>query len=348
MTLNQQLIFLFSALGAINGFLLSCYFLFLKKEKRLSDFFLGGLLLMISMRIIKSAFLHFNPHLFQLFIQIGLSACLFIGPFLFLYIANATLPNHKLAKTWPLYLIPSFIFLGWLIYHFPYDGPPNSWSPYVRSIYKTWLAGILASAFLLRHIMKKLFLKREKLNYEEKWLLHIFSGVTLVYLAYLTGSYTSYIVGALSFSFIFYISILLYLYQRYQRPIATDTPIKYASSGLSEEEAQKNMALIQQIMQTDKLYLDPELSLSKLSEQLGITSKVLSQSINQVSSQNYSKYIAQLRVAEAKRLLSSSTHQHFKIAAIAYESGFNSLSSFNAAFKEVTGKTAKEFRNQPV
>lgn len=348
MTLDQQIIFLFSALGAINGCLLSCYFLLIKKEKRLSDFFLGGLLLMISIRIIKSAFLHFNPQLFQLFIQIGLTACLFIGPFLFLYVANATLPKLKLGKIWPLFLIPSFIYLGWLMYHFPYDGPPNSWSPYVRHIYRFWLAGILASAFLLRHTVKKIFLRNEKLSHEERWILTIFSGVTLIYIAYITGSYTSYIVGALSFSFVFYVSVLLYLYQRYHRPIATDTPVKYASSGLTEDEARKNMALVQQIMKTEKLYLDPELSLSKLSQRIGISSKILSQSINQASSYNYSKYVAHLRIEEAKRLLSSPDYQHYKIAAIAYESGFNSLSSFNAAFKELSGKTAKEFRKQLV
>ncbi|MEL7533145.1 MAG: hypothetical protein AAFN10_17645 [Bacteroidota bacterium] len=75
MDLAQQSVFLLSALGAFNGFLLSGYFLLIKQEKRLSDYFLGGLLLMLSIRIFKSVFLYFNPELFQLFVQIGLSAC---------------------------------------------------------------------------------------------------------------------------------------------------------------------------------------------------------------------------------------------------------------------------------
>ena len=69
MSLQQQLIFLFSALGAINGFMVSGYFLLAKTDKRLSDYFLGGLLLMLSIRIIKSVFLFFNKGLFELFIH---------------------------------------------------------------------------------------------------------------------------------------------------------------------------------------------------------------------------------------------------------------------------------------
>ena len=86
MSLQQQLIFLFSALGAINGFIVSGYFLLKRTEKRLSDYFLGGLLLMLSIRIIKSVFLFFNRELFEVFIQFGLTACFLIGPFLFLYV----------------------------------------------------------------------------------------------------------------------------------------------------------------------------------------------------------------------------------------------------------------------
>jgi len=89
--LQQQLIFLFSALGAVNGLGLALYFLFFKGDTRYSDYFLGALLGVISVRIIKSAFLHFNRDLFELFVQIGLSACILIGPLLFLYVWSCLL-----------------------------------------------------------------------------------------------------------------------------------------------------------------------------------------------------------------------------------------------------------------
>ena len=346
MSIEQQLIFLFSALGAINGFLLSGYFLLVKSEKRLSDYFLGGLLLMLSIRILKSVFLHFNPGLFQLFVQIGLTACALIGPFLYLYVVNMTQADHRLKKTWWWYLLPSILFVIWLEVNYPFTGPPNNWGPFVDWIYMIWMVFVLASAYQMRGVFKKVFSKSEKLTHQEVWLLNIFIGASLVFLAYRTSSYTSYIVGAISFSFIFYISILLWLYQRKQKSIASDPPIKYAKSSLSTEESQALMLRLKQLMEKDKPYLDPELSLASLSKQLGVNSKALSQAINQTTPYNYSTYIAQLRVEEAKQLLLSPEHQHFKIASIAYDSGFNSLSSFNATFKKITGITAKEYRKR--
>lgn len=346
MNITQQLIFLFSGLGAINGLLLSGYFLLLKSEKRLSDFFLGGLLLMVSIRITKSIFIFFNPNFFKLFVHIGLSACLLIGPFLYLYILNATKPDNNLRKTLWLYLLPFLIAIVWMEYSYPYSGEMNNWRHFVGEIYTAWGLCILASGYHLRHVLKKLWFSKEKSNDEEVWLLNIFFGVAIVYIAYETVAYTSYIVGALSFSFLLYVSLLLWLYQRNRREIASDSPIKYANSSLTSEDAEKTMQRLSTVMQSDKLYLDTDLTLASLSEKVGLPSKELSQAINQMAGKNYSNYIADLRVEEAKRLLLSPEHQHFKIAAIAYDSGFNSLSSFNAVFKKHTGFTPNEYRKK--
>lgn len=346
MSLAHQLTFLFSALGAINGVLLSAYFLLIKPDKRLSDYFLGGLLLMLSIRIIKSVFLHFNPQLFQLFVQFGVAACMFIGPFLFLYVRSMAKPSHQLRRRWWWYLAPWVITVGWLSFRYPYTGPPNSWGPFVELIYKQWFVFILAAAYQLRNVLPKLWRKHEKLSKQEEWLLQIFGGVTLVYLAYETSSYTSYIVGAISFSFIFYTSVLLWIFQRNRRPIASDPPLKYANSSLGPATAKAHLRQLEDLMAADKTYLDPELTLAKLSKRLEIPRKELSQAINQVAETNYSRYIAELRVAEAKRLLLSPDHQHLKIAAIAYESGFNSLSSFNATFKDFTGFTPHQYQKE--
>ncbi len=344
MSLEQQLIFLFSALGAINGGLLSSYFLLLKREKQLSDYLLGGLLLMLSIRILKSVFLYFNPHLFQLFVQIGLSACLFIGPFLFLYVTSVVKTDHNLRKTWWLFLLPFALFCTWLANAYPFTGEPNIWGPFVGYIYKVWLAFILASAYQLRGLFKRLFQEGKRLAEQEVLVLNVFVGVLVIYLAYETVAYTSYIVGALSFSFLFYMTILLQFFHRNRWTNANDSPIRYANSSLSPSEAGDYMQRLSDLMREQKPYLDPDLTLAKLSDMLGINSKQLSQAVNQMTEFNYSKYIATFRIEEAKRLLLSPEHQHYKIAAIAYESGFNSLSSFNETFRQLTGLTPKAFR----
>lgn len=344
MNLAEQSIFLLSALGAFNGFLLSAYFLIIKQQKRLSDYFLGGLLLMLSIRIFKSVFLFYNPALFQLFVQIGLSACLLIGPFLYLYVVSMTQKEHHLQKRWWWYLLPFLLFIFWLSYQYPFTGPRNHWGPFVPWIYRIWLVCILAAGVQMRRVFPKLWRSKEKLTHAEVWLLNVFMGVSVIYIAYNTVSYTSYIAGALSFSFVFYLSVLLQIFQRHRRPIASDPPLKYANSSFREADLKANMERLSALMAQEKLHLDPDLTLEKLSTQLGISRKELSQSINQSTSSNYSQYIAGLRIAEAKRMLHSPQYQNYKIASIAFESGFNSLSSFNAAFKKISGMTPKVFQ----
>jgi AraC-like DNA-binding protein len=344
MTPEQQLIFLFSALGAFNGLLLSGYFLLLKKDRRLSDLFLGGLLLSLSVRIMKSVFLFFNPELFQLFVQVGLSACILIGPFLYLYVTNAQQEDHKLKSQWWWYLTPPLIAIGWLSYYYPFTGPPNSWGPFVGYIYTFWMLCILGAAFQLRGTFRKLLNRGVRLSSEEVWLLNVFGGVSLIFLAYRTSTYTSYLIGALSFSFIFYLSLLLWYYQKNRRAIAVDEPIRNTNPLLTEEEARSTMQQLSLLMEQDRLYLEPELTLVKLSRKIGIPGKELSRSIKMTTQENYSRYIAGLRVAEAQRLLASPGHAHLKISAIAHDSGFNSLSAFNASFKQLTGLTPAGFR----
>lgn len=346
MNLEQQLVFLFSALGAVNGFVLSGFFLWVNKEKRLSNYFLAGLILMLSIRIIKSVFLNFNPHLFEFFIQFGLSACLLIGPFLFLYIVSLTKKDHQLRKTWWWHLLPFVLIQIALAFKYPYYEYRTQWFRIINFIYFQWFIYLLLSVFFIRAVLNKLWQRKKKLTDQEIWMLNIFIGTAVIWLAYATSSYTSYIVGALSFSFVFYISVLLWVYKRSKRSIAIDPPAKYANSSLSSEKLKAYSQKLAELMETKKPFLDPNLTLAKLSKQLAISSKELSQIINQTTEYNYSSYIADLRVEEAKRLLALPKYKDYKIAAIAYESGFNSLSSFNLAFRKFAGMTAKEFRKQ--
>ncbi|MEN0004940.1 MAG: AraC family transcriptional regulator [Bacteroidota bacterium] len=346
MSLEQQLIFLFSAIGALNGFAISAYFLFKRGEKRLSDYFLGGLLFMMSMRVIKSVFRYFNPQLFETFIELGLTACFLIGPFLYLYIKSMQQPEANLKRTWWWHIVPFVLLITIFRQYYSYYADRQIWGYFIEGIYKQWMVYIFLSAYLLLPIFKKLWKRQEKVTDEEVWLLNIFFGVTTVWLAYENSRYTSYIVGALSFTFLLYISILLWFYKRYNKSLATDPPIKYANSSLTSEEIIQQYRKLDQLMQVAKPHLDPSLTIAKLSEQLGLNSKELSQIINQSTDKNYSQYIAQLRIEEAKRLLTAPDYSNYKIAAIAYESGFNSLSSFNAYFKKLVGKTAQAYRKQ--
>lgn len=94
----------------------------------------------------------------------------------------------------------------------------------------------------------------------------------------------------------------------------------------------------------EELYLDLELNLGKLAKKLGISSHQLSYVINKGYNQNFYSYINKFRIEKAKKLLLNKELDRYSIIGIAFESGFNSKTSFNTLFKKITGMTPSEFK----
>lgn len=99
-------------------------------------------------------------------------------------------------------------------------------------------------------------------------------------------------------------------------------------------------------LETQKAFLDPNLSLQVSSEHLNISSGYLSQIINTLGGVNFSEFINVYRVNEAKRLLLNRQFGNYTIAAIGLEAGFNSKSAFYTAFRKHTGETPSEYRER--
>ena len=97
-------------------------------------------------------------------------------------------------------------------------------------------------------------------------------------------------------------------------------------------------------MESQKPWLDSELTLDQLAGQLSLKSKVLSQVINEVLGQNFFDFVNRYRIREAGRLLTSPEDPKVTILEVLYQVGFNSKSSFNTLFKKYTGLTPTEFR----
>lgn len=117
------------------------------------------------------------------------------------------------------------------------------------------------------------------------------------------------------------------------------TPIKYQSSGLSNEDAEQILLKLDILLNKQQLFLDSELTIDILADKTGCSRHHLSQVLNQKINRSFYDHINYYRVECAKKLLLDETIQNHKIAAIAYDSGFNSLSTFNEVFKKMTGVT---------
>ena len=95
---------------------------------------------------------------------------------------------------------------------------------------------------------------------------------------------------------------------------------------------------IQQLMEEEKFYLKPGITISDVSTALGTNDKYISLSVNKYARMNFNHYINTLRVQEAKKLLLE-PNRNSSIQDIAMVCGFGNASSFIRVFKQTTGLT---------
>lgn len=121
---------------------------------------------------------------------------------------------------------------------------------------------------------------------------------------------------------------------------------RYHNSGLNEEEAKRIATSLQKLITDEKPFLDPEITIDQLSQRVSCSRHHLSQVLNESHRQSFYDFINQLRVSEAKTLLSKPELRPAKIASLAFDSGFNSISTFNEVFKKLAGVTPSQYRGK--
>ncbi|MGF1788092.1 AraC family transcriptional regulator [Photobacterium swingsii] len=114
-----------------------------------------------------------------------------------------------------------------------------------------------------------------------------------------------------------------------------------SSQIMTSERAHEITSLLDTKIRQDLLYLDPELTLSKLTRKLGIPAKQISIAVNQVYEQNISKIINGYRIEQAMHSLETSQDT---ITQIFMNSGFQTKSNFNREFSRIVGMTPSEYR----
>ncbi|MEM1123227.1 MAG: helix-turn-helix domain-containing protein [Bacteroidota bacterium] len=342
MEVSRELLFFISALGAFNGLLMGLYFLFFARPQHKSNYFLGALLLVLSVRTGKSVFFYFNDDLAGLYIHIGLVACFFIGPTLYFYLRSVIQPNgkHHYWKYHLAVLLPLILTVSWL---YPWEDYRPLWQRYfVSLIYYEWLAYLLAAGWLMLPVFRQFWQSKEKLHSVEIWILSVFIGNVLIYIAYNGWAYTSYITGAVTFTFIFYLLVLLIILNKKKDLILFKLPEKYGAKKFDEQAANSLAKRLEDLMKTEKLYTDPKLKMAIVAEKLNLLPNQLSQLVNDNLGMSFSTLVNEYRVKEAQEQLLQ--NDQFTLEAIGYTCGFNSKSSFYATFKKVTGQTPAQYK----
>ena len=342
---DNPYLFFICALGVFNCFLISVYFLIFERQKRTQNIIFGLLTLLLSIRVGKTVYMSFDTSGNLHFAQLGLSACFLIGVALYYYLKASLRERKSIPKPWILHftaLLLLIIIVGLIK---PYSTNISFWHNYFAwFIYFVWGSYLLLSGFEIKKVISVVFKGSSKSTTLNTWLVLVFLGNVLIFLAYLIGYFWLYFVEMITFSTVFYTLMIFYLIKKDRNTIFKNALEKYSSKKIDSLEAEILMERLASIMEQEQLYRKSTLKLEDVAAKMDISSHKLSQLLNDNIGERFSTYVNRYRVAKAIQLLNK--NHLFTLEAIGYEAGFLSKSGFYATFKRITGKTPSAFRNQ--
>ncbi len=120
-----------------------------------------------------------------------------------------------------------------------------------------------------------------------------------------------------------------------EKKAAVKTPV-------ADEKAALVILALKKSMEEEKLWLNPDLNLGMLAQHIGAAPKLLSLVLNQYMHLAFNEFVNRYRVDAVRERMLRPESREFTIAGLAYDCGFNSLPTFQRAFKAVTGMSPKE------
>ncbi|ARV10704.1 AraC family transcriptional regulator [Winogradskyella sp. PC-19] len=204
---------------------------------------------------------------------------------------------------------------------------------YFSNIYKLELNWILTFlilftiSFLYDSIQEIIDLSITDLGYQERWWLNLYLAVITLFIG-IKGYFTDTTkLNKLKFSF---------------SPKTIGIP---ESKNEMEDKtvSEVELALVRNLMENERAYLNPELNLADLAEQANLTRGQLSEIINSGFNKNFNDFVNGYRVEAFKSMLKENKHQQMSLLGIAQDCGFNSKATFNRVFKKLTNYSPTEY-----
>lgn len=353
------------------GIFIACFSAFLiagKRKKIMADYLLAVWFLIIGIHLIFFILFFSGSYVkFPYFLGYEVLLPFIHGPMLYLYVLSVT--GSKIGKKiWLLHSVPIFIValsLSQLLMLSPWDRLiiyQNGGDGYklLSTVLKYLMifSGILyigLSLFAMRTYKKGLsdqYSNTEKMNMN--WIYYLIVGMALIWIAVIVRNDI----------LIFSIVVLFILVAAYfgisrvgilnlaaesegveEKPANDNLPeiIKYQKTSPGDDAIQEIYEKLTHRMEQEKLYKDPELNLNYVAQLLDVHPNILSQTINTMEEKNFYDYINRQRIEEFKRIACLPENQKFTILSLAFESGFNSKTSFNRNFKKYMDCSPREF-----
>jgi AraC-like DNA-binding protein len=281
-------------------------------------------------------------------------------PALYFYVLMLT--NNRLTYKWQylLHSLPAVFFLLMWVF------PPDSFLVWNRSSWMERFYGQYNNLqFLVYIILIFILLKKNDRVSRElistgkngnlKWIKQLLIFLTVLFLVLILNDsrlINGNIIGVLVLIFSYWLGYHTInqkdIYYQVSNAIQMESVVpgknRYRNSRLTETSKRSYASKVEEIMVKEKPYLNNELTLTSFADKLDMKPIHLSQVLNEEFKENFYTFINRHRIAESQRLLKDNRYQNYSIQAIALEAGFNSMSTFNKAFKEIVGKSPSSYQ----
>ncbi len=195
----------------------------------------------------------------------------------------------------------------------------------------------------------------DRSRYELRWLQRLLTGLGVLWLLWIPYAavdyfyyhgqmdirtcYPLYLILAIIFIRIAIVSF-------FRPDVVVPVHVPFVSRPLPPAELKQKGAWLKKVVKENCYYQDPELSLGSLAEKLGLSSHELSRIINTVLKKSFNDFINEYRIAEVIQKMQNPVYDRLTLLGIAFESGFNSRTTFHRIFKQITGKSPAEYKTE--
>ncbi|HEX8023841.1 helix-turn-helix domain-containing protein, partial [Mucilaginibacter sp.] len=289
------------------------------------------------------------------------------GPLNFFYVLRQTLPLYKFRIKDLLHFIPVLLELGIHLLEVN-ESIRTGATTYETLIFRQLNPALHLMAFIsiiiylyLSHRLIENFYQRIKFNqgdryrYEMRWLHHLLAGFGLLWLFWVLFTATDYFyyhheLGIHAYYPLYLLLMILTIRTAsiaFLRPEVSLPAVAPAFLKTAPPQELKDKGIwLKKVLKANLYYLDPELNLRSLAEKLSLYPNELSRIINTVLKKSFSDFINEYRVVEVSRKMQDPAYDHITLLGIAFESGFNSKTTFNRTFKQMTGKSPAEYKSE--
>jgi len=362
-------------LGALQGFIFSGLLFFSAKDRQ-GNRLLGWLLLLAAIASLKlfgtgrGWFDHGAMRFVETFVPMII--VMPVGPLIYFYVRSFLRPDFCLTRRdrihfYPVVidLVPQLTALVFVLGAVTRVIPSNSgpWGRFIDdyNVYSDVPRWISITFYLWLAAKEISLAKAQRENAADyainrfTWLrqlirvFQVFQGIWLLYLVpYTIPRYTDIVLTQLGW-YPVYVPLAVLIYwlgiKGYIVSQMASGPAKSRGSqpALPHAFVEKSIASLRMAMEKDELYLNPALTVAILAGHTGIVPKNISAVLNQHLQKSFNEFVNEYRVHAIKERLLKGETQHLTIAGVAYEGGFNSLPTFQRAFKAVLGQTPTEF-----